>query len=83
VSVDGKLGRDKRPFAGVEAAHAVVRVTDMTPDAAARPGLERIYPWPRFWVPQDGVTDLSDGGFLRDTTDWLAGTRGPMPLAAL
>jgi hypothetical protein len=50
---------------------------------AARAGPERIYPWPRFWVPQDGVIDLSDGGFLRDPTDWLAGTRGPMPLAAL
>jgi hypothetical protein len=54
----------------------------MTQDAA-RAGPERIYPWPRFWVPQDGVIDLSDGGFLRDPTDWLAGTRGPMPLAAL
>ena len=50
---------------------------------AMRAGPERIYPWPRFWVPQDGIIDLSDGGFLRDPTDWLAGTRGPMPLAAL
>ena len=34
-----------------------------------------IYPWPRFWVPRDGTIDLSDGGFLRDPTDWLAGHR--------
>lgn len=44
---------------------------------------EVTYPWPQFWVPQHGVIDLSDGGFLRDPTDWLAGIRGPMPLAAL
>jgi hypothetical protein len=44
---------------------------------------EIIYPWPRFWVPRDGVIDLSDGGFLRDPTDWLAGPQSPVPLAAL
>jgi hypothetical protein len=44
---------------------------------------EANYPWPRFWVPRDGVIDLSDGGFLRDPTDWLAGPQSPMPLAAL
>jgi hypothetical protein len=30
------------------------------------------YPWPRFWVPRDGIIDLSDAGFLRDPADWLA-----------
>ena len=44
---------------------------------------ETIYPWPRFWVPRDGVIDLSDGGFLRDPTDWLAGPQSPVPLATL
>ena len=44
---------------------------------------EVIYPWARFWVPRDGVIDLSDGGFLRDPTDWLAGPQSPAPLAAL
>jgi hypothetical protein len=44
---------------------------------------EGIYPWPRFWVPRDGVIDLSDGGFLRDRTDWLAGPPSPVPLATL
>ena len=44
---------------------------------------EVIYPWSRFWVPRDGVIDLSDGGFLRDPTDWLAGPQSPVSLAAL
>ena len=42
-----------------------------------RIGPELTYSWPRFWVPRDGVIDLSDGGFLRDPTDWLAGPRSP------
>ena len=50
---------------------------------AMRAGPEQCIHGPEFWVPQDGIIDLSDGGFLRDPTDWLAGTRGPMPLAAL
>jgi hypothetical protein len=41
------------------------------------------YPWPRFWVPRDGVIDLSDAGFLRDPADWLASPHVPVPLAAL
>ena len=53
------------------------------PRATAQAGLDSAYPWPRFWVPRDGSVDLSDGGFLRDPTDWLAGPQGPMPLAAL
>jgi hypothetical protein len=45
--------------------------------------MQVIYPWPRFWVPRDGVIDLSDAGFLRDPTDWLAQPPSPVPLAAL
>jgi hypothetical protein len=45
--------------------------------------LEVVYPWPRFWVPRDGVIDLSDAGFLRDPADWLAPLHAPAPLAAL
>jgi hypothetical protein len=41
------------------------------------------YPWPRFWLPRDGIIDLSDAGFLRDPADWLAGPHMPVPLAAL
>jgi hypothetical protein len=41
------------------------------------------YPWRRFWVPRDGIIDLSDAGFLRDPTDWLGRPPAPMPLAAL
>ena len=37
---------------------------------------EQTYPWQRFWVPPDGIIDLSDGGFLRDPTDWLARPQG-------
>jgi hypothetical protein len=44
---------------------------------------ELTYPWPRFWVSRDSTIDLSDGGFLRDPTDWLTGPQGPSPLAAL
>jgi hypothetical protein len=50
----------------------------------SRSGINPIYPWPRFWIPRDGIIDLSDAGFLRDPTDWLAQQpRGPVPLAAL
>lgn len=51
--------------------------------AGARAGVELAYPWPRFWVPRDGVIDLSDAGFLRDPTDRLARPRWPVPLAEL
>ena len=44
---------------------------------------EQTYPWQRFWVPHDGTIDLSDGGFLRDPTDWMARPQGLAPLAAL
>lgn len=45
--------------------------------------LDPTYRWPRFWVPPDGTIDLSDAGFLRDPTEWLARPLGPEPLAAL
>ena len=45
--------------------------------------IDLTYPWPRFWVPRDGVIDLSDAGFLRDPTDWLAPQYAPSPVAAL
>jgi hypothetical protein len=31
-----------------------------------------IYAWQRFWVPRDGVIDLSDGGFLLDPEKEMA-----------
>ena len=37
----------------------------------------REYPWQRFWVPQGGEIDLSDGGFLLDPlreAEWPGGT---------
>jgi hypothetical protein len=48
-----------------------------------RVGPELTYSWPRFWVPRDGIIDLSDAGFLRDPTDGLTRSRGPALLAAL
>ena len=45
--------------------------------------IEVLYPLTRFWVPPDGIIDLSDGGFLRDPGDWLANSHGLAPLAAL
>jgi hypothetical protein len=54
------------------------------PKTRLRSGTDPIYPWPRFWVPRDGSIDLSDGGFLRDPTDFLAQqSQAPVPLAAL
>jgi hypothetical protein len=38
------------------------------------------YDWPRFWIPQTGILDLSDAGFLRDPVDSLY---GPGPLRTL
>ncbi len=39
-----------------------------------------LYDWPRFWIPQTGILDLSDAGFLRDPVDSLY---GPGPLRTL
>jgi hypothetical protein len=33
-----------------------------------------LYDWPRFWIPQTGILDLSDAGFLRDPVDSLYGS---------
>ncbi len=41
------------------------------------------YPWPRFWVPRDGVVDLSDAGFLLDPLEYRLRSPGPLRLAAL
>ena len=38
------------------------------------------YDWPRFWIPQTGIVDLSDAGFLRDPVESLY---GPGPLRTL
>jgi hypothetical protein len=45
--------------------------------------MQLTYPWPRFWLPRDGIIDLSDAGFLRDPADWLAGPHSALSLAAL
>jgi hypothetical protein len=34
--------------------------------------MKQRYAWQRFWVPQGGIIDLSDGGFLVDPTDKTA-----------
>jgi hypothetical protein len=44
---------------------------------------DRIYAWPRFWLPSDGIIDLSDAGFLRDPMDSLGRPPAPAQLAAL
>ncbi len=41
------------------------------------------YSWQRFWVPADGIIDLSDAGFLRDPMGWLARARWPVPFSEL
>ena len=38
---------------------------------ARPPTLSVLYDWPRFWIPQTGILDLSDAGFLRDSVDSL------------
>lgn len=44
------------------------------------PSSTAMYDWPRFWIPQTGILDLSDAGFLRDPED---GLYGPGPLRTL
>jgi hypothetical protein len=39
-----------------------------------------LYDWPRYWIPQTGILDLSDAGFLRDPVGSLY---GPGPLRTL
>jgi hypothetical protein len=55
-----------------ESAYAIVG--DMTPTNAAEAAPshredDHIYRWTRFWVPETGTINLSDGGFLLDPTD--------------
>ena len=40
-----------------------------------RPNPDLMYAWPRYWVPSDGIIDLSDAGCLRDPTVGLADRR--------
>ncbi len=42
-----------------------------------------MYAWPRYWVPSDGIIDLSDAGCLRDPTVGLGRSPTPTQLAAL
>lgn len=51
--------------------------------AASQQGPAPTYPWPRFWVPRDGVVDLSDAGFLLDPLEYRLRSPGPVQLAAL
>jgi hypothetical protein len=37
---------------------------------------DHIYSWTRFWVPETGAINLSDGGFLLDPTDLALSTLG-------
>jgi hypothetical protein len=45
-----------------------------------QPPLATVYEWPRFWIPQSSILDLSDAGFLRDPLD---SRFGPGPLRTL
>ena len=52
-------------------------------DNPSNPDIPLVLPvidWPRFWIPQTGILDLSDAGFLRDPVDSLF---GPGPLRTL
>ena len=42
-----------------------------------QPPSAAVYEWPRFWIAQTGILDLSDAGFLRDPVDSLYGA-GPL-----
>ena len=46
--------------------------TNTTKAAPNRQEDENIYSWTRFWVPETGTINLSDGGFLLDPTDWVS-----------
>jgi hypothetical protein len=52
----------------------------MTSPSPGIPSSLAPYDWPRFWIPQTGILDLSDAGFLRDPVDSLY---GPGPLRTL
>src|SRR5271166_4845988 len=54
-----------------------------SPTEPSTPSREVRYDWPRFWVAQTGVLDLSDAGFLRDPVDHPVGRDALKPLAEL
>lgn len=50
---------------------SVIAAPPRTPSSPLR------YDWPRFWIAQTGILDLSDAGFLRDPVDSIYGA-GPL-----
>ena len=71
-----------------ESAYAIV--VHMMPTNAAKAAPNRreddhIYGWTRFWVPETGTINLSDGGFLLDPIDLVlrSNVSAPAPLADL
>lgn len=53
------------------------------PVASSSPSRDVRYDWPRFWVAQTGILDLSDAGFLRDPVDYPFGADALKPLSEL
>ena len=81
-----KLLSDKH--SPIESAYAIVGHMTPTHTAKAAPNCrvdDHIYGWTRFWVPETGTINLSDGGFLLDPTDLVRRSHvsGPAPLADL
>ena len=64
-----------------------LRISPMPPQApikSAPSGLnETQYRWQRFWIPQSGMLDLSDAGFLREAIGDYFGTDVLRPLSEL
>lgn len=52
-------------------------------DTASKQVAEPTYPWARFWVPRDGIVNLSDAGFLLDPSEYPLQSPGAVQLAAL
>ena len=48
-----------------------------------QPPSPTVYEWPRFWIPQTGILDLSDAGFLRDPVESVYGPGTLRTLAQL
>jgi hypothetical protein len=81
-----KLLSDKH--SPIESAYAIMGHMTPTNTAKAAPNCREdghIYGWTRFWVPETGTINLSDGGFLLDPTDLVLRSHvsGPAPLADL
>src|ERR1700737_1597542 len=65
-----------------DSAYAIME--HMTPTNAAKAVPNRleddhIYGWTRFWVPETGTINLSDGGVLLDPTDLVLRSRVSAP----